>query len=179
MQGTSRSTCRLVVVGNCGVGKTTVARRLADDLKIARMGIDESRRSVSDGSPLGEARAWVHLLEGVQRHAHSGFVMELSGSGHLSLLAKVALEDLVDYRVLWLRASVETCLARVKARPSHVPYPAFGVTLLDLIPRLHDTLEKEMTQGRIWPASRVQCVDAEPPSDHVAAGVLAGLRIPR
>ena len=158
----------VVVVGNCGTGKTTVARRLAKELQVARFGIDESRRAVSDGTPLGEARAWVHLLEAAQQNADAGFVVELSGSGHLSLLLKIAMDASVHYRVIWLRASVATCLARVNGRPLDVPYPAFGVALTDLIPSLDKTLETEMPSGRIWPVNRVRCVNAEAPADEVA-----------
>lgn len=151
----------IVVTGNCGSGKSTLARALTNELQIPLLGIDGSRRAVSDGSPAGEVRAYLHFLEGVERNQATGAVMEFSGSGHLAHLVKLTLAETGNYLVVWLRTSVETCLHRVAGRQFDVPYPRFGITIEKLIPELHARLEREFAQGEIWPSDQVHAVSGE------------------
>ena len=148
----------IVVVGNCGSGKTTLGRSLASDLGIALLSIDDFRRDVSDGSPKGEVKAWQLFLEAISVSA--GAVVEFSGSGHMAHLVKMELAERANYTVLWLQAPPEICLGRVAGRAATVPYPRFGVSIERLIPELQERLNREMERGDIWPRDSVTQIDA-------------------
>jgi len=162
----------VVVVGNCGVGKTTLAQRLAVHLGLPPFSIDAARREASDGTPAGELRAWQKFLESVRSNSRTGAIIEFSGSGPMAHFVKLTLEKGSNYKVIWLRAPVEVCLSRVASRATSVPYPDFGISITELIPELHARLEKEFSRGDIWPTSRVSSVNAEQSSEAVLARTL-------
>lgn len=165
----------IVVVGNCGAGKTTLAQTLGERLRAPVLGIDDFRRSASDGSAVGELRAWEQLLDAVKKCSVSGAVVECSGSGHMAHLVKLTLEEIGNYVVFWLRASPAVCQLRTRCRPADVPYPHFGVPIERLIPELHTRLEREFAQAATWPPERVRIIDGEASPPAVLAGALASL----
>jgi hypothetical protein len=166
----------IVVAGNCGSGKSTLAPALANAMQLPLLGIDESRRAVSDGSPVGEARAYLHFLEAIRHSCSTGAVVEFSGSGQLAHLVKLVLAETGNYAVIWLRASVETCRVRVAGRPLDVPYPRFGIAVENLIPELHARLEREFARGEIWPSDYVHAVNGEAAPNMVLAEVAGILK---
>lgn len=163
----------IVLVGTCGVGKTTLGRALAEHWSIPLLSIDDFRRHASDGSPAGEVRAWALLLEAIAMSARA--VVEFSGSGHFAHLVKMQMEAKQDYRVLWLQAPPEVCLQRLTKRPLDVPYPDFGLPLEKLVPELHQRLRQEIAVGTIWPRERVQALDASREAAQLLAEALQQL----
>lgn len=148
----------IVLIGTCGVGKTTLGKAIAILRSIPLLSIDDFRRHASDGSPAGEVRAWALFLEAIAASARA--VVEFSGSGHFAHLVKMQMAAKRDYRVLWLQAAPEVCLQRVASRPLDVPYPDFGTSLDKLVPELHQRLRQEIAAGTIWPREWVQALDA-------------------
>ena len=163
----------IVVVGNCGTGKTTLGRSLAKNLGLAVLSIDEFRRAVSDGSPKGEVKAWQFFLEAIS--TAPGAVIEFSGSGHMAHLVKLELTAHADYRVLWLHAPPKLCLERVAGRVMDVPYPGFGIPTERLIPELHQRLNREMERGDIWSNESVTQIDAAGTPSEILARAHAAL----
>ena len=163
----------IVVVGNCGTGKTTLGRSLAKNLGLAVLSIDEFRRAVSDGSPKGEVKAWQFFLEAIS--TAPGAVIEFSGSGHMAHLVKLELTAHADYRILWLHAPPKLCLERVAGRVMDVPYPGFGIPTERLIPELHQRLNREMERGDIWSNESVTQIDAAGTPSEILARAHAAL----
>jgi len=154
----TRASLTVVLIGTCGVGKTTLGKALATLWSISFVSIDDFRRKASDGSPAGEVRAWALFLEAIAASACA--VVEFSGSGHFAHLVRMQLASKQDYRVLWLQAAPEICLQRAASRPLDVPYPDFGTSLDKLVPELHQRLRQEIAVGTIWPRERVKALDA-------------------
>lgn len=153
---------KVLVVGNIGAGKTTVASFLERITGWPRLAIDECRRQISDGSPAGELAAWGHFV----REAQGGVpaILEFSGSGPNVYLVKRALAAAGSaVLVLWVKTPVEICISRLAGRAWTTPYPDFGVPMETVVRDLDQRLATELGAGTVWAESQVRTVDGAAP----------------
>jgi len=147
---------KVLIVGNLGAGKTTVAKALAAERNWPFLAIDDCRRRVSDGTPAGEVAAWATFLRELMVIGPA--VVEFSGSGIFApyvrfMLARTGQSVLV----LWLDVPPERCLDRIRDRVWDIPYPDFGVPLAEVIDDLHARLVQELGAGTArWPGPVVR-----------------------
>lgn len=106
-------TLRVLVIGNMGSGKSTVATLVSKRLGLRFFALDEFRTEHSDGSLAGEFLAKAEWFRQIQNHEEC--VLEFTGLGAGALLLK---ELLIASGVLIVKLScpVEECLRRVQAR---------------------------------------------------------------
>ncbi len=152
---------KLLIIGNIGSGKSTVARRLSEALTCPTYGIDDARLEYGNGSPAGEARAWGAFLETAE-HKES-CLLECSGAGPFTNLLRLALERSgVPWAVVRVQTPVAECLARIEVRGLKVPYPSYDVPVEQVVPSVERLLERELA-GR-WPTPICE-IDGTMPSE--------------
>lgn len=162
---------RILLIGNIGVGKTTLARHLEAELTWPVVAIDDARQACGDGSAAGEVAAWAYFVRLATTSTNT--IIEFSGSGALApLLAQHFLLSRDAVLVFWLTSSVPTCEARVSTRGAHVPYPDFGIPIDVVVSELHDRLEREIGLRKAWAGFPVHPLDGERPSEAVASEAL-------
>ena len=163
---------KLLVLGNLGAGKSTVAGGLSDRFGWQSVSIDRCRQAHSDGTAAGELRAWAVF---VSLGASPGpRIMECTGIGpHIPLLRLALRESQDRVGVLWVRTPVADCVARSRSRSDAVPYPSFGVAqdqvAIDLEPRLAEAMQP----GGVWGAERLAWVDG---TEHPTTAVNSAVR---
>lgn len=140
---------KVLVLGNIASGKSTFANALGAALGWTRFGIDEARRTLGDGSPAGEARAWAAFLERAEHG--TGVILECAGAGPFVGLLRLALQRSGHaWTVLWVDTPLEECLARVDVRGvGATPYPSFGEPLRQVMPRVAQGLAQALEM--FWP----------------------------
>lgn len=113
----------ILVVGNLKSGKTTLARKLWEDLKIPLMQIDEFRKIFSDGSRLGEERSWKMFLDQMAR-LDAG-IFEMTGTGQYMDKVKDILKTKQTKKLLYKVCTDNAiCSARLEAEPyQDIPFP--------------------------------------------------------
>lgn len=154
----SGARAKVLVLGNLGAGKTTLARPLAARLGWRFTSIDDCRRTHGDGSPAGELRAWAAFV--AQAAGAGGLVLECSGVGPQLPLLRLALQTSGDrVGVLWVDAPRGLCQERVRCRADAPPYPKFGISpeavVADLAPRIREA----MSSGGCWFEHLLQQLD--------------------
>lgn len=78
------------IIGLPGAGKSTLANKLAKDLKLPVYGIGEYR-SKFPMSPIGEADAWVALYRDLSRRKWRNCILETTGLNSRESFLKTAL----------------------------------------------------------------------------------------
>ncbi|MBI5770034.1 MAG: hypothetical protein HZA93_19820 [Verrucomicrobia bacterium] len=163
-----------IVVGTLAAGKTTLAKTLRASRGGVYAAIDDYRRSFGDGSPEGELLAWSKFVAKIRSGVCS--VVEFSGSGPNVPLVKVALREAKqDYRVVWIQTPEEECAARLHRNANPIPYPAFGLGILETQQMVTKNLVTEMSAETWWSKERVIALDGGTPVDAMAAFALARL----
>jgi|GEM_PF-3662231 len=136
---------KILIFGNIGSGKTSLARSLSEAIGIPCGSIDACRISYSDGSPSGEASAWSHFLEKVE--SSESLILECVGGGPFFELLKMALDKSgAELTVLFVHTPAEECLKRVKIRGFHAPYPHFSQSIDEVIHSLSLSLRDGLSR---------------------------------
>lgn len=145
----SGTRAKVLVLGNLGAGKTTLARPLAARLGWRFASIDDCRRAHGDGSPAGELRAWAAFV--AQAEGAGSLVMEFSGVGPQLPLLRLALKA-SGHRlgVIWVDAPIGLCRERVRCRTEGPPYPSFGVSPESVTAYLAPLIRETMSPGGCW-----------------------------
>jgi Shikimate kinase len=165
----------LLIIGNVGTGKTTLARRLAAELGWANLSIDAMRSAIADCTAAGELAAWAALNRAVEQSQKC--LIECSGSGPMVHLLKHTLAKTGKRcHVLWLDAPVEVCVARIASKRDLVPYPDFGVPLNQVTVELGPRIESEIRNGIFWKPSEVTRLDATLPEGDVLSSATLAVR---
>ncbi|MFT5144557.1 MAG: adenylate kinase family enzyme [Rhodothermales bacterium] len=99
---------RILILGNSGSGKTTMARALQDEFALPHLDLD----SIAFGQPgerlpLGESRAALKAFD----QTHDSWVIE----GSYASLARAALPFCTEFR--FLNPGVEACVTNCGSRP--------------------------------------------------------------
>lgn len=99
---------RILILGNSGSGKTTMARSLHDELGLAHLDLDTvAWNEAVERLPLAESAAAIEAFVG----SHESWVIE----GSYANLAGVALRFCTEFR--FLNPGVDACVANCKSRP--------------------------------------------------------------
>lgn len=157
-QPASARSLKLLVIGNIGAGKSTLAAALAARLNWPFVSIDGCRLAVADGSAEGELRAWARLTRAAARPY--SLVLECTGVGPQMPLLRVALRESGSrIGVLIVRTPAELCRTRASGRRTCPPYPAFGIPAEDAIGDVGAALDRETGPGGTWTDPLVGVVD--------------------
>jgi thymidylate kinase len=81
------------IIGLPGAGKSTLANKLAKEMKLPVYGIGEYRSKFSM-SPIGEADAWVALYRDLSRRRWRNCILETTGLNSRESFLKIALSPL-------------------------------------------------------------------------------------
>ncbi|MEM1189117.1 MAG: AAA family ATPase [Pseudomonadota bacterium] len=111
-------TRRVLLFGNSGSGKTTMARRLVNEFGVAHLDLD----SIAwEGSTPPQRRCLDASIRDIDAFigTHDGWVIEGCYADLLGHAARAATE------MIWLKLSIEDCMANARSRPweSH-KYPS-------------------------------------------------------
>jgi len=131
---------KILFIGTPGSGKTTLATRLSQDTGLPFVSIDDCRIRYSDGTELGEERAWDHFLAECRRPVPA--ILEFSGMGlHVVEVRDSLLLSKMPVSVIWLVLPFDTCIARARSRKKPVPYPYPWAPLEYALPLVHDGID--------------------------------------
>ena len=99
---------RILILGNSGSGKTTMARALQDEFGLPHLDLDAiAWAEPGERLPLAESVAALEAFD----QAHESWVVE----GSYASLARAALPLCTEFR--FLNPGTETCVANCQARP--------------------------------------------------------------
>ncbi|MBU2514001.1 AAA family ATPase [bacterium] len=130
---------KILLVGNIGAGKTTIAEELKLTLDLPYYSIDQSRLDRSDGSPSGEMSAWEKFLLHCQ--AEEPLIIEYTGVGPFRHYVNLALRQsklrIITYIV---QLPQKECWNRIKTRIWNIPYPDFGVPMEQVLSNVETDL---------------------------------------
>lgn len=167
---------KVVVIGNIGAGKTTLAQALARTLGLPVTALDDCRRQHGDGTAAGEAAAWAAFLTAAG--STTSAILECTGVGPFASLLRHALaKSGTRVAFLLLRAPIATCLERIRSRTWGIPYPEFGVPLPDVVADVDRSLAAALSDTARWPGT-VTTIEGSATPPEVLRAAAAALGIP-
>ncbi len=141
---------KILILGNIGSGKTSLAQALSKATKIPHVGIDIFRASYSDGSPSGEALAWSHFLG--KAAGAEPLILECVGGGPFFGLLKMALDESKSQLIcFWVDTLPDFCLKRVAERGLDIPYPDYGRPVEPVISAIAERLPSDLSKLPVVP----------------------------
>ncbi len=116
----------ILLFGNIGSGKTSLANALVRKTGYAYYAIDEYRKKYSDGSHQGEEMARKYFLETLSKR--NNIIIEALGVGSLSdQLYQVLADNWEEKLIVVLDVPEDICLRRISTRKWDIPFPeSFG-----------------------------------------------------
>jgi hypothetical protein len=152
--------CKILIIGNIGSGKSTVAEELSRTFGWPHASIDHYRRQAGDGTAAGECAAWCAFLRAAQHGPSS--IIEFSGSGPMVHLVHRALVDSgVPTLALWIITCSKICLERTSDRAWTTPYPNFAVPIESVVEDIERRLKQEVGERGNWYGLPVEKIDGE------------------
>jgi len=113
---------KILLVGNIGVGKTTIVKTLQKLLNYEYCSIDDCRRSHSDGTVAGEYLAHHNFMKACASKYDQ--ILEFSGAGCHKYSIRRALEESKDQLItVFCLSDKEWCKQRLEGREWDIPTP--------------------------------------------------------
>jgi|APSaa5957512622_1039677.scaffolds.fasta_scaffold28305_2 shikimate kinase len=131
---------KVLIIGNLCAGKTTLGKKMQENIGYDLVEIDECRRQLGDGTVSGEYRTWQNFISRCEDT--SGAILEFSGGGpHVYNIAKALENSGLKTHIFWLDLPQKTCLQLSKQRTFDSPYPYPMGNLLELIKHIASQIE--------------------------------------
>lgn len=119
---------KILILGNIGAGKTSLAKKLHKKYSFQFLSIDDCRKKYGDGTVPGEYLAHYHFLHACVND--SNVILEFTGAGCHKYAIKKALEDSnSEILVIFLDVSNTLCKQRISDRDWDIPIPSWKFDL--------------------------------------------------
>ncbi|HZZ74670.1 MAG TPA: AAA family ATPase, partial [Puia sp.] len=139
---------KILVFGNIGSGKTTLAKRLLETLPFELTAVDDFRRTYGDGSKTGELLARKHFFESIVEGKNQ--LIECTGVGRVAEgLFEVINQMAGPVIVLTLLVPQAVCKLRIARRIWDIPFPHPLEKVDDLIGRTEIRIQEGAIAG-LW-----------------------------
>lgn len=122
---------KIILTGNIASGKSTIAQKLAEQLRCPLLQIDTFRQQHGNGTPAADHKAKRAFADACGQPGNA--VIELLGTGQTALMVYRAIYN-YSAIIFGIYATPATCLARFKARAPHTfQIPNFGTDCTAII----------------------------------------------
>ena len=143
---------KILLIGNIGAGKTTIAKTLQKLLNYEYCSIDDCRRTHSDGTVAGEYLAHHHFMKACTSKVDQ--VLEFSGAGCHKYSIRRALEESGDQLItVFCLSDIEWCKKQLEGRDWDIPTP-WNFDLNEHMEMVEKELSEDLRTGFWEDASR-------------------------
>lgn len=160
---------RILLIGLAGAGKTTLGTVLSERLGLQVHGLDDLRRSLSDGTVAGEALARSAFVRSCGLPGPAVYEFSAAGS-HRATVRQALGEAGCPLVTAWIDTPSAVRRARLAARPDTVPLPNWGDRQAGVEETMEATLRSDFEIG--WwaelPGWRALRLDGTRPSQELA-----------
>lgn len=145
---------KILIIGTLGVGKTTLAEALSQEMGYPYASIDDCRIRYSDGTNDGEDAAWHYFLIAC-RDPSSG-ILEFSGGGpHAYEVRDALLSSGITVIIIWIDIPHYLCIERASKQEIVIPAPFVWAEIDYSVPAIHSGIK--IAWERIWSAEPEFC----------------------
>ncbi|MDI1254554.1 MAG: hypothetical protein PSV16_00510 [Flavobacterium sp.] len=130
---------KIIILGNIGSGKTTILKKLNQNIHFDEVIIDEFRIKYGDNSLEGETLAREHFYSVIKENKNQ--FIECTGVGDVATKLYQQLKEYNEHILLLiLLAHKEICLERIENRIWNIPFPFKDELLSSKVARIEKTL---------------------------------------
>ncbi|MFX0066756.1 MAG: hypothetical protein ACFFC7_31855 [Candidatus Hermodarchaeota archaeon] len=142
---------KILILGNIGAGKTTIAKKIQSEFSFNLCTIDDCRRLYGDGTVPGEYLALYHFLQSCLKKGDT--ILEFTGAGCHKFAIKKALEDSTDLvLVIFVQVAIPICQKRIAPRQWDIPIPSWDFNLKKHLNFVEEELNSDY-EKEFWAAS--------------------------
>ena len=156
---------KILIIGNIGSGKTTIATRLKKKLSSLYISIDNLRKKYGDGSFEKEYLAWSqflkyceHTSEMATNSRQKTIILEFTGAGcHKHSVKQALIKSKETTLVILIKTTIDTCISRLSMKNFDIPYPWNYIPSPTLLYQLNNELNQDENSG-FWQAENIKTI---------------------
>jgi len=147
---------KILILGNIGSGKTSLAKLVKDDLKIEFIELDEFRREYADGTISGEYLSFYHFFKAVS--SHEKCILEFTGAGyHKHAIRKILEDSGTKVFVIILVSEISICKERIRNRKREMPPSSWDFNMTKHMQIIENELNNDYKNGFWKPSALFTC----------------------